>query len=345
MRAARFVGPGQPIQIQHVDDPVPGRGEVLVRVEACGICASDLHLIKGEMPPIAPLPLTMGHEASGVIAATGDDVPSWRPGDRVSLMGGRTCMRCPRCASGSLEECWNPQIMGFHYDGAWAELVAVPFFTLAAVPEGVSFEHAAIACDAVATPYAALVERAGLRPGEHVGIWGVGGLGTHAVQIARMLGAALVVAVDPLAAARERALAVGADLALDPAEDLVGPIRAASGGRGLDVAADMIGRASVTKQALPAMARRGRIVIVGQSFEALEAGPILLFSVMGTSLLGHLGYTKAHLEQVLDLIARGRLDLSASVSDRLPLERVNDGVELLASKEGSPVRIVLLPQE
>ena len=98
MRAARFVGPDQPIQIQHVDDPVPGRGEVLVRVEACGICASDLRLIKGEMPPIAPLPLTMGHEASGVIAATGDDVPSWRSGDRVSLMGGRTCMRCPcRC--------------------------------------------------------------------------------------------------------------------------------------------------------------------------------------------------------------------------------------------------------
>ena len=345
MRAARFVGPGQPIQIQHVDDPVPGRGEVLVRVEACGICASDLHLITGEMPPVAPLPLTMGHEASGLIAAIGDDVPSWRAGDRVSLMGGRTCMRCPRCASGSLEECWNPQIMGFHYDGAWAELVAAPFFTLAAVPDGVSFEHAAIACDAVATPYAALVERAGLRPGEYVGIWGVGGLGTHAVQIARMLGSALVVAVDPLPAARERALGVGADLALDPAEDVVGPIRAATGGRGLDVAVDVIGRASVTKQALPAMARGGRVVIVGQSFEALEVGPILLFSVMGTSLLGHLGYTKAHLEQVLDLIARGRLDLSASVSDRLPLERVNDGVERLASKEGSPVRIVLLPQE
>src|SRR5205823_10401051 len=161
MRAARFVGPDQPIQIQHVDDPVPGRGEVLVRVEACGICASDLHLILGEMPSVAPLPLTMGHEASGVIGAVGREVPSWAPGDRVSVMGGKACGACPRCATGAMDECWNPQIMGFHYDGAWAEKVKVPYYAVAAVPDPVSFEHAAIACDAVATPYAALVERAG----------------------------------------------------------------------------------------------------------------------------------------------------------------------------------------
>ena len=208
-----------------------------------------------------------------------------------------------------------------------------------------SFEHAAIACDAVSTPYAALVERAALRAGEYVGIWGIGGLGTHAVQIARLLGAGFVAAVDPLPAARERALRLGADVALDPAaDDVVGEIRTATGGRGLDVAADMIGRAAVVAQALRAMARGGRIVIVGQSFETLDAGPILIFSVLGLSLLGHLGYRKAHLEQVLDLIARGRLDLSGSVSDVLPLDRVQEGVDRLTSKEGSPVRILVAPQ-
>jgi threonine dehydrogenase-like Zn-dependent dehydrogenase len=91
------------------------------------------------------------------------------------------------------------------------------------------------------------------------------------------------------------------------------------------------------------MARGGRIVIAGQSFEMLEAGPILLFSVLGLSMLGHLGYRRAHLEQVLDLVARGRLDLSASVSETLPLDRVQEGVDRLASKVGSPVRIVVLP--
>src|SRR5439155_7573304 len=112
----------------------------------------------------------------------------------------------------------------------------------------------------------------------------------------------------------------------------------------LDVAADFVGRTSVTKQALPAMARGGRIVNVGQSFEPLEGGPILVFSVLGLSLLGHLGYRKAHLEQVLDLIARNRLDLSGSISEVLPLDRVQEGVDRLTSKEGSPVRILVAPQ-
>jgi 2-desacetyl-2-hydroxyethyl bacteriochlorophyllide A dehydrogenase len=345
VRAARFAGHGHPLTIEDLPDPEPGPQDVVVRVEACGICASDLHLIHGQMPPVAPLPLTMGHEASGTIDVVGSNVPSWRAGDRVAVMGGKVCGACPRCASGSLEECWNPQIMGFHYDGAWAEKVTVPYYAVARIPDGVSFDHAAIACDAVATPYAALVSRAALTAGEYVGIWGIGGLGTHAVQIARLLGAAFVAAIDPLPAARERALALGADAALDPAEDdVVGALRDGTGGHGLDVAADFIGKTAVTKQALPAMARGGRVVNVGQSFEPLEAGPILLFSVLGLSILGHLGYTKANLETVLDLIARGRLDLSASISDRFPLDRVQEGVDRLTSKDGSPVRLVVLPQ-
>jgi len=344
VRAARFSGPGRPVSVEDVEDPDPGPFDVVVRVEACGICASDLHLIHGEMPPVAPLPLTMGHEASGVIERIGANVPSWRPGDRVSVMGGKVCGACPRCASGAFEDCWNPQLMGFHYDGAWAEKVKVPYYAVARIPEGVSFDHAAIACDAVATPYAALVERAALRPGEYVGLWGIGGLGTHAVQIARMLGAAFIGAVDPLPAARERALALGADLAVDPSDaDVASRLREATGGRGLDVAVDFVGRTAVTRQALPAMARGGRIVNVGQSFEPLEGGPILLFSVFGLSLLGHLGYRKTHLEQVLDLLARGRIDLSSSISDRIPLDRIQDGVDALTSKDGAPVRIVVLP--
>jgi 2-desacetyl-2-hydroxyethyl bacteriochlorophyllide A dehydrogenase len=339
----RFVGAGRPLSLEAIPDPEPGPLDVVVRVQACGISASDHQLIHGEMPPVAPLPLTMGHEASGVIEAVGGDVTSWRPGDRVSVMGGKGCAICPSCASGGFEGCWNPQIMGFHYDGAWAELVRVPSYAVVRAPEGVSFEHAAIACDAVATPYAALADRAAVRAGEYVGIWGIGGLGTHAVQIARMLGAAFVAAVDPLPLARERALALGADIALDPADDVAGAVRDGTGGHGLDVAVDLVGRTGITRQAIPTMARGGRIVIAGQSFEMLEAGPILLFSVLGLSMLGHLGYRRAHLEQVLDLVARGRLDLSASVSETLPLDRVQEGVDRLASKVGSPVRIVVLP--
>jgi D-arabinose 1-dehydrogenase-like Zn-dependent alcohol dehydrogenase len=244
-----------------------------------------------------------------------------------------------------MEECLNPQIMGFHYDGAWAQMVKIPYYAVARIPEGVSFEHAAIACDAIATPYAALVERGALRPGERVGIWGIGGLGSHAVQIARLMGASFIAALDPLPTARERALRLGADLALDPTEEgVTAALKDATGGRGLDLALDVIGRSAVTKQAMFAMARGGRIVVVGQSFEPLEAGPILNFSVMGIGLLGHLGYRKAHLEQVLDLVAAERLDLSSSISDRLPLDRVNEGVARLTAKDEAIVRLVLLPQ-
>src|SRR5438132_2235336 len=135
MKAARYLGPGQPVAVQEVPDPVPGPADVVVRVEACGICASDLHLIHGEMPAPVPPPITMGHEPAGVVAAVGSEVPVWREGDRVSIAAGKACLACPACASGMLEDCRHPQVMGFHYDGAWAELIVVPFYALAPLPE------------------------------------------------------------------------------------------------------------------------------------------------------------------------------------------------------------------
>jgi D-arabinose 1-dehydrogenase-like Zn-dependent alcohol dehydrogenase len=332
------------VEVVEVPDPTPGPGEVVVRVEACGICASDLHFIEGEMPLPVPPPVTMGHEASGVISAVGTAVPMWREGDRVAMLAGKGCHQCERCAAARMEECRNPQVFGIHFDGAWAQYVAVPWYMLAAVPQGVSFEHAAIACDAVATPFAALSERGALQAGERVGLWGIGGLGTHAVQIARLLGASFIVAVDPIPEARERALALGADLALAPGDDVPGSIKDATGGRGIDLALDLVGRSAVIKQAMRSLDWGGRVVVVGQSLEPVEAGPLLLMSFFGFGVLGHLGYKKHHLERVLDLIASRRLDLSRSISATVPLERVNEGVTMLSSKQGSPVRVVVLPQ-
>jgi 2-desacetyl-2-hydroxyethyl bacteriochlorophyllide A dehydrogenase len=343
VRAARFVGPNQPIELTDVTEPRPGPNDVVVRVEACGICASDLHFIEGEMPLPVPQPLTMGHEASGTVSAVGAEVPVWRECDSVSLVAGKGCHRCHRCAAGLMEECRNPQLLGIHFDGGWAEQVVVSWYLLAAVPEGVSFEHAAIACDAVATPFAALSERGVLQAGERVGLWGIGGLGTHAVQIARLLGASLVAAIDPLPEARERAMGPGADLALDPDEDVPEEIRRATGGRGLDMAVDLVGRSAVIKQAMHALGRGGRVVVVGQSLEPVEAGPLLVLSFLGLGVLGHLGYQKRHLERVLDLIASGRLDLSASFSARVPLDDVNEGVARPSAKTDAPVRVVVLP--
>jgi len=343
VRAARFVGPGRPLSVEEVADPAPGASEVVVRVEACGICASDLHFVRGEIPlPVVP-PLTLGHEPAGVVQAVGAEVPVWKPGDRVAVAAGKACMRCRACAAGLLEECRAPQVMGAHYDGAFAELVAAPWYSLAKLPDAVPFEHGAIACDAVSTPYAALVDRGGLRPGERVGLWGIGGLGTHAVQIARLAGASFIAAVDPIPEARERALRLGADVAFAPSEDVPNGIRDATRGRGLELAVDLIGKQAVIRQAMASCTRRGRIVVVGQSFEPLDLGPLAFVSFLGLSILGHLGYSKGHLEDVLALMASGRLDVSGSISDRLPLDRVQEGIDRLASKEGAPVRLLVTP--
>jgi D-arabinose 1-dehydrogenase-like Zn-dependent alcohol dehydrogenase len=343
MRAARYHASTGELAVEDVLIPEPGPLEVLVKVDACGICLSDVHLIDRSLPAVIP-DVTPGHEASGTIARTGELVEGWNVGDRVVMMAGRTCMKCARCRSGRLEECLAPEIMGFMFDGAWAEYIVIPFFALTAVPDGVPMDQAAILSDAVATPYGALVDRAALRSGESVGLWGIGGLGTHAVQIARMLGAGLVVAVDPLESARKRALSLGADIAIDPTtEDVPGIIFRETGGLGLDLALDLVGKNAVLQQAQWCLVRGGRLVMVGLSLDPLELGPGLLFGSRTISLLGHLGYRKRHLEELVSLLARGRLDLSGSISDVIPLEDVADGVRRLSEKEGDPVRIVVRP--
>ena len=344
MRAARFDSATRRLSIETVPIPRPGPTEVLVRVRACGICLSDVHLIDGSLRASLPQ-VTPGHEAAGVIAQVGERVPRWQPGQHVVMAGGKACGQCANCAVGRGEaECLKFQIMGFDFDGAWAEFVVVPYTSLTAVPASLPFEQAAILADAVSTPYAGLVDRGSLRPGESVGIWGIGGLGVHAVQVARMAGAALVVAVDPLPSARERALERGADHALDPAsEDVPARVREITGGRRLDLAVDLVGANAVLAQAAQCIGRFGRVVMIGLSPEPIRLGAGVDFGVRSQSLLGHLGYQKRHLDQLVELVARGRLDVSRSISGVLPLEDVARGVERLAKKEGDPLRLIVRP--
>lgn len=343
MRAARFDQEAKQLEVTDVPVPEPRPHEVLVKVQACGVCLSDVHLIDGSLP--GPLPVvTPGHEPAGVIEAVGDAVPMWQPGQRVVMAAGRPCLACEGCASGAMFDCHAPEIMGFNYDGAWADYTVVPYAALTAVPDGIPIEQAAILADAVSTPYAAIVERANVRPGESVGIWGVGGLGFHAVKVARLVGATPIIALDPLPSARERALRAGADVAIDPtANDAVAQVRAASRGRGLDVALDVVGSSRVLQQAEQCLGGRGRLVMVGISWEPTSLGPGVLFSLQSQSLLGHLGYRKEHLDQLVRLVDSGRLDVSDSVSEVLQLEDIVEAVDRLATKRGDPIRLVVRP--
>jgi D-arabinose 1-dehydrogenase-like Zn-dependent alcohol dehydrogenase len=343
MRAARFDQSTRELMLTDVAVPTLLPHEVLVRVQACGVCLSDIHLIDGSLPGNLAV-VTPGHEPAGVVEKVGDAVPFWQPGQRVVMAAGRPCLACSSCAGGRTDACRAVQIMGFSFDGAWAEFVVVPYAALTLVPDSVPIEQAAILADAVSTPYAALLERAQVRPAEAVGIWGVGGLGIHAVKLARLLGAAPIVVLDPRESARDRGLRAGADVAIDPTTaDAVAKVRAVTGGDGLDVALDVVGAVAVLQQAEQCLGSAGRLVMVGMSLEPTTLGPGALFSLQSQSLLGHLGYRKQHLDQLVRLVELGRLDVSDSGSDVLPLDDIADAVDRLATKRGDPVRLVIKP--
>ncbi len=350
MRAARFDFASRQLMVQDVPVPQPGPGEVLVRVGACGICLSDVHIMDGALGPQPldwPQVVTPGHEAAGTIERLGPGVPFWQPGQRVVLAAGRNCGFCRHCASGGGQRaCLNPLVLGQGCDGGWAEYIVVPFGELTAVPDHVPIEQAALIADAVATPYTGLIHRGELRLGEAVGLWwGIGGLGVHAVQIARLAGAGLIIAVDPLDAACQRALAAGADHALNPRTvDVREEVMRLTDGEGLDLAVDLAGVNSALDQAESCLGRYGRAVIIGMCLEPVQLTESSLYlAYFNHAVLGHDGYEPRDIAQLVRLVASGRLDLSRSVSHVVPLEDVVQGVERLRTKEGNPVRIVIKP--
>ena len=345
MRAVRFYGTGKPLEIEDRPVPEPRAGEVLAQIAACGICASDVHMFDGTLPTRGTPPFIPGHEAAGVVTATGTGVDAWREGDRVAIYPGKRCGVCARCRNGEpIERCMMPSNMGIEYDGGWAEYVAVPQEALVRVPESVPLEIAAILCDAVATPFNAVLDTGGLRPGERVAVFGVGGLGTHGVMLARLGGASFIAAIDTSPAARERAKRLGADVTIDPAvQKPSDAIREATGGEGVDLAIDFVGANSVLKQAVASLAIDGRAMIVGVSGDRIQLGPSALFAVLRNKLLSVMGYQRAHLETLVSLVASGRLDVSGSISTRLPFEQAAEGVAILTEKRGDPVRVLLGP--
>jgi threonine dehydrogenase-like Zn-dependent dehydrogenase len=332
MLAGRLNVKTREFAVREVPKPRPGPGEVLVRVAAAGICLSDVHLIEGQLSPLF-LPgdeVTLGHEVAGTVDELGPDVTGATVGQRVLLQAGEE------------KDGWV-HTRGVDYDGGWAEYALATAGTLVPIPDELPFEQACIVPDAVSTPWAAVTSTAGVRPAQPVGVWGIGGLGAHGVQLLRLAGAAPIVAVDPVPAARERALDFGADLALDPGEDIAARVRELTGGVGLAHAFDFAGVAPVREQAVRTLERGGSLVLVGLTDQPLTIRNGTQFSYFGQRILGHYGSEPAHVLELVALIRHGRLDLSRSISGTLPLAEAARGVEQLAHKEGNPIRLVLTP--
>jgi len=221
---------------------------------AAGVCLSDVHLLTGVLTPayLEGDVVTMGHEVAGVIDHVGAEVTKWKIGDHVLVCAG------VRDAKSRVTT------LGFDYDGGFAEFVVTDAATLIAIPASLPYERACIIPDAVSTPWAAIKQTAKVQHGESAAVFGIGGLGVHAVQLLKVAGAHPVIAVDPLKEARDRAVAVGADFALDPlAEDFSSRVREATNGKGLNVAFDFAGVSAVRAQSLKLPAEGGRLLLVG----------------------------------------------------------------------------------
>ena len=343
MRAERFYADTKTVVLEDVPIPSPGPGEVLVKVAFCGICHSDVSLVNGTFPAQRPV-VTQGHEAAGTIAELGEGVTGWSEGDRVVVAAGRPCLGCANCRRGDTANCLRMQLMAFAYDGAWAEYTVALAAGLTRVPDNVPLEQAAILADAVSTPFGAVVRTGKVVIGESVGVWGVGGIGTHIVQLARLVGAAPIIAVDINPVVRDRALELGADFAFDSTDpDLMANISEVTGGRKLDVAFDAVGLKVTFEQALESLTVGGRMVAVGMSDQCPTVGPTSMFGLTRKQVLCHLGYQNVDIETLARLVSLGRLDLSRSISRIIPLEDIVEGIEALERSDGNPIRILVAP--
>ncbi len=341
MKAARFYEVGKPLVMEELPMPQPGPQEVLVRNKACGICGSDIHIVYEGVTPTAFQPITLGHEFSGEIAEYGQGVEGWSQGDRVAVCCIVSCGQCLNCVSGNQEICLNRRLLGIHLDGGLAEYATVPATNLARLTEKISYEQGAILTDAVATPYHAITRRGRLVPGETVTVIGCGGLGIHAVQLAKICGAGLVIAVDISEVALERAKQRGADLICRTDQDNpVEFVKEATGGLGSDMTLECVGHQKTIALAVDCLRVGGRAVVVGLGPDNITVMPPTTYVRNELELRGSYGFTVREINELIRLVDNGTLDISASVSKMMGLHEVNEGLEALHHKVDDPIRIV-----
>lgn len=343
MLAARFHAGDDATRLEEIPVPHPGPGNVLIEVAYCGICHSDLSLINGTFPAQLPV-VTQGHEASGVIVELGAGVTGWKVGDRVIPSAGSPCFKCRKCRRGDFANCLHLNLMAFAYDGAWAKYHEAAATGLTKIPENVPMDQAALLADAVSTPYAAVVHTAQVHMGSAVAVWGVGGVGTHLVQLAKAAGGVPVIAIDLNDEVLARARRVGADHTLrsdDP--ELMSKVEELTNGRMIDVAFDAVGITATLCAAVDSLDVGGRAVSLGLSGQDIDAGPFMRFNLERKRVMGHLGYNGQDIAMLAEMLSYHRLDLSESISEVVPLAEVQRGIDALEHHTNNPIRILVQP--
>jgi propanol-preferring alcohol dehydrogenase len=316
MKAAVVHRFGQPLVIEDVPVPVPGPGELLVKVMACGVCHTDLHAADGDWPVKPSPPFIPGHEVAGVVAALGPGVTDFKEGDPVGVAWLHdACLRCEYCQTGWETLCEHQHDTGYSCDGGFAEYVIASAAFTARLPANVDFAQIAPILCAGVTTYKGLKETE-VRPGEWVAISGVGGLGQVAIQYARAMGlkiVALDVAPEKLALARE----TGADIAIDArSPDAVAEVLAATGGGAHGILVTAVSPPAFS-QALHMVRRKGTVALVGLP-PGEFATPIFDVVLKRITVRGSIVGTRRDLDEAIAFAAEGKVKAEitkASLSD------------------------------
>ena len=334
MQAAVLEAFNSPLVVQDIPSPQVNFGEVLVRVRAVGMCGTDLKVISGTFP--LSLPLIPGHEVAGDIIAIGGGVSDRYVGQRVACYYYSTCGGCFSCRNGQENLCLNVRRLGFERNGGLAEFMTVPAENALPLPDNVEYGQAAIAMDAITTPWRALRARFHVHSGERVAIIGTGGLGLHAGQIVRLKGAS-VAGVEPSAERRARAVAVGFDLAVPP--EAVEEVREWADGH-VDLCIEVSGSQDGLDLAVGLVRPGGRVGVLGYR-EGVELRVPSRQVVLGeTAIIGSRGGSLTDAAEVLEALADSRLE--AEIAGTLGLSDVNWAFERLV--RGDFVgRLVVVP--
>jgi alcohol dehydrogenase, propanol-preferring len=328
----------QPLVIEDVDRPKPGAQEVLIEVEACGVCHSDLHLAEGDWPQLIPIikkRLILGHEIAGRVAEKGVAVDHLKVGDRVGVPWVHwTCGECDFCREGNENLCQKQQITGVTVDGGYAEFVKAPASHALKIPDGLSGIDAAPLFCAGVTVYRAL-NHAAIQPGQRLAIFGIGGLGQLAVQIGKELGA-IVTAIDVSAEKLSHATALGASNTLNAATEKV--VRELRRMGGAHVALVTSAAKAAYDTAFLGVRPTGMLLVVGLPSESICFPPISMAASEVRIQASSVG-TRKDLLEVLALAVAGKVH--SEVTTR-PLAQVNEAMAELRNGTVSG-RIVLTP--
>lgn len=356
MRAAVLIEPHAPLRIENLVAPRPSAGEVLLDVAACGVCHTDLHVIKGEVA--FPTPAVLGHEVSGVVREVGPGVTNFAVGDRVVASFIMPCGTCRHCVRGHDDLCEDffrfNRLQGVLYDGTsrlkrqdgtpvsmysmagLAEQCVVPAAAVFHLPDTLDLVTAAVLGCSVFTAVGAARNVARLAVGETVAVFACGGVGTNLIQVSRAFGASRIIAIDVSTEKLDLAVSLGATDVIDArGVDAAEAVRDLTGGRGVDVAFEALGRAETVEAAIRSVGDGGRAVLVGIAAMGTKAAFDITHLVRRkVQVLGSYGArARSDMPLVLDLAARGALDLNNLVTRCFSLEDADVAYRALAAGE------------